>query len=368
MLTYGLEKLIQKGLAEFQTFTFGAGGVGRIPVPDGSFIIITDFDYFYFADNPPTSIIGDPAKSILTLFTDDPIAPFDVWWQFGTPFVPPGVGVAVTIDPNDLPGSTILFQNFLNTYFPGFTCALLHDNPISFLSITVTSTTPGAQFNGQIPTIKTTALGGYSISSFFGGTANQSTAEDWKAVGHHQLEFRSSKSRNHYMISENLNLFQLGQVLQAEGFPFFVNVEGVYHKDTYLVHTDDVQINILRVPVPTDWTPLAIYSPLNAESRENAIPVGYGTGAGGLPTLRRVDFSAGGLEFYYPLTDKFTKILGANNLGQSEFKVDAKLGRELSDPTVPTDAITNGKTYPVINIGYVLVNIEFNEFVKSSGG
>lgn len=50
MLTTGLESWIQKGKAEFKTFCFGGSGVGTIPIPKNKFIIITDFDYFYFSD------------------------------------------------------------------------------------------------------------------------------------------------------------------------------------------------------------------------------------------------------------------------------------------------------------------------------
>lgn len=50
MITTYLEKLIHSGLAKYNTFVFGTGGVGQIPVEPGSSIVITDFIYFNFCD------------------------------------------------------------------------------------------------------------------------------------------------------------------------------------------------------------------------------------------------------------------------------------------------------------------------------
>lgn len=363
MLTPGLERLIQKGLAQYQTFVFGASGDGRIPVPDGSFIIITDFDYFYFLDNPPQSIPGSPAVSKFVNFYTDPTLTFKVTWEVppGTPPVPP----QVNITPNDLPGSTINFQNYLDAFFPGLYCVLV-DNLGSDLTIEVYD--PSGFYDGYTPAVTTTAVGGYSINTFTGYAPPGSTVSDLYQVGTHQLEFRSEKSRNHFLISEQWHLFSFIPV-GAEGQAFFYNVSGFYHRDVYLVHSQDVQINILRVPPPESWTPFTEYQVNQPKSQENAIPVGYGIGVGTLPAIKRVNFLGGaGLEFYYPLTDKFTQIPGSVNNGQSEFKVNAILGRELADPTAPITPINNGKNYPLINIGYVLVNMDYNEYVKSSGG
>lgn len=58
MLYRGLEELIQKGKAQYKTFTFGGSGVATIPVPNNTFIIIVDFDYWHFIDPNPVGACG----------------------------------------------------------------------------------------------------------------------------------------------------------------------------------------------------------------------------------------------------------------------------------------------------------------------
>jgi len=50
MLTPYLEKLIHQGKASFKTFVCGQSGSNRLPVGDNSWIIITGFTYYNFAD------------------------------------------------------------------------------------------------------------------------------------------------------------------------------------------------------------------------------------------------------------------------------------------------------------------------------
>jgi len=54
MLTTGLERAIQKGMAFYKTFALGGSGVGTIPVSKNKFIVIIDFTYFPFVDQPPS--------------------------------------------------------------------------------------------------------------------------------------------------------------------------------------------------------------------------------------------------------------------------------------------------------------------------
>jgi hypothetical protein len=356
MLTRGLEEAIQKGLAQYKTFVFGAGGVGRIPVPDESFIIITGFKYFYFIDTITDPLIA-PAPAVSTFQVDGGASAFILSYQINGQ---PGVS-NIPIDPADVGQSFANFQSFLDGAFPGFTVSG------SFLAgiwtFTVTTTTPGNIYNGITPALSTfPPLPFPLVESFHDGSPGFVSLQQIIANATHQLEFRSTKSRNHYLIRENFNIFT-GEIFGAPPYALFWNVNGYYEQDCYLVHTEDVQINILKVPPVEEWA--TGYFNLAEKSQEFASPVGYGIGVAGLPTINVLDFNGAVFppELYHPLTDKFTDLPGD---AQDEFKVNADSGRELTDPVTPNAGINNGRNYPLVNIEYVLINKDYNDYVKNS--
>jgi hypothetical protein len=53
MITPNLVELIEKGDAQYKTWTTGATGSARIPVPKNNYIVITDFHYSHFVDRTP---------------------------------------------------------------------------------------------------------------------------------------------------------------------------------------------------------------------------------------------------------------------------------------------------------------------------
>lgn len=210
MLPSGLEAWIQKGKAQYKTFVLGGSGVGTIPIPTSKFIIITDFDYFPFIDNP----------------------------------------------------------------------------------------------------------GHASLHRIF------------------QVSFSSQKSKNHYVIRSNNNLFH-------------------FQRDCYLVHEGDVNIDIVSVPPSLLWT--TTYLPLPPISQEQPLPVGYGIA--GEPAVRKIDFSP--TESYLPLTKKRDDIAVTNY--REQFRVDVNTDNKLNDVTIGNDY-----SFPLMNIGYVEFNMRANEFVMAS--
>jgi len=225
MLTANLESWIQKGKAEFKTFSFGGSGVGTIPVPTNHFIIITDFDYFYFSD--------------------------------------------------------------------------------------------------------------------------VETESDFARRSVFQLSFRSQKSNNHFIIRNGIT--PVGEGVIITFFP--------YHKDCYLTHEGNVQIDIVNVPTTTGWAITTL--PLPAKSNEAPQPVGYGIG--GQPAVRRIDFS--GTENYLPLT-KLRDDIASGNFYREQFKVDVNAANKLNPPF--TGSHLGNFSYPIVNVSYVLFNMNLNEFVQAS--
>lgn len=356
MLTPGLESLIGKGIAQYKTFTFGAGGVTRIPVPKGSFIIITDFDYFHFIDKPDNDIPGTPASALFSW--DTLAASTDVTWQLnGVPAVPPIITFNTAVPLQ----AQIDFQAFLNANFPGFSCTvqLIGGVPNQW-SVVVDTTTPGTQYNLQTPVVTFDPAPIVSaVGDFNGGTDGSTSIENVIANSTHQLEFRSEKSSNHYVIREDVEITNFAPITGSPGL--FYNVRGMYHRDCYLVHTEPVQIDIIKVPTPDTWT--VDYGRLDQRSQEASLPRGYGQDPGGLNTVRQATFSVG--ERYKPLTPGFTGTLAGAS--QDQLKFNVALGRELEDPSIPLiQDISNGRNYPIVNVGYVLINQDYNDYVKSS--
>jgi len=462
MLTTGLESLIGKGLAQYKTFTFGAGGVGRIPVPKASFIVIIDFDYFHFVDKPDTVTEATPATAYFSFQTEEDNT--DVTWSLnGEPPVPSIIDYDI-LNPLQ---TQVDFQTYLNANFPGFSVSIAlltltnvvnvtgvtvpfipgqwdytatgddlstyqggidtntlvwdgvmltpvvnqwvwlgtmtsngdgtynlfadlldgitaevigsitgtfnsNNNTMTFViteitgyewQTTVTTSTPGQQYNGQSPTITYDPLPtSSSENAFINGSAGTTSIANVLKKSAHQLEFRSRKSRNHYVIREDIEIFNRTPFTGLEN-DFTYNVRGYYHRDTYLVHTESVQVNIINISVPESWA--VNYGASSSKSQEENLPVGYGqVGIVNLPTVQEATLN-GVNERYKPLTPEFTDPLGG--AAQEQFKFNTEAGRELQNPSIPLiDGYSNGRNYPIVNIGYVLINQDYNDFVKPS--
>lgn len=165
----------------------------------------------------------------------------------------------------------------------------------------------------------------------------------------YQLQFRSRKSTNHFIIRN-------GALVGKDSPVFMFSLLGSMKFDTYLVEEGDVQIDIVRVPPVSGWT--TNYSPLPSKSNEAPQPVGYGIG--GQPAVREIDFSP--TETYLPLTHLRDDLL--SNFYREQFKVNVNAANKLND-IVPGNQVEN-YGYPIVNVSYVEFNMNLNQFVQAS--
>lgn len=369
MLYPGLERLIQKGKAQYHTFCLGASGVGTIPCPEGSFVILTDYDWFPFIDVPPAVPASPAVGSILLQQTNGLVQ--DI--QFDFPPFPSLTVIGIVWGNNLATQAAVDLAIIADINFVGWTCVVTtKPDPIIpntvIVSFVFTTPTPGTIYNGVVISIVNLSLPPDPVTiiqaPFTGGSDGEELKpEDILDRSVHQLEFKSMKSRNHYIIRDDV-------FLTVSDGRFSLNCVGKFHRDIYLVHTSNVQINILNVPPVSSW--VTNYSQLPAKSQEFPPPSGYGQGAVGFPAVRETIFdSAGGTQQYINLTqfrDDLPAIPGQN---RNEFKVDVNLLNILGDPTAggPINSFFfNGPLYPILNVGYVLVNMNYNDFVSSSNG
>lgn len=370
MLSAGLEAVIQKGKATMHTFTYGGGAVGHINVPQNKFIIIHHFDYWHFIDVPEVPE-ASPASANIAWKTFPDAGPFTAFFDFGT------IGNFFAVqDFSDQATSLATVQALWLVLMPGGSSTGAFDPLFGLLVYTFTTSTPGTVWNGQPATMASTGIvpppGFVSFPGVFARGADAIMTPGLFLTHHtHQLEFRSKKSRNHFVIQEPVVLFpsQATPPPISDGNTFFVYMGGtVYEKDTYLVHNESVQINVLGVPDVDVWG--VNFSQLALESQENPLPVGYGIAGAGLNTARQILFNPAGvpadIEQYLPLSAEFESILPITGSYRNQFKVDANSQNQLFNPKNKGGIYGNFPTYPLINIDYVLVDMNYNEFVKGT--
>lgn len=365
MLTTGLEAAIQKGIAQAMTFTFGAGGVARLQVPKNHFIVIHHYDFFHFLDQPdPTG--GDPALGSVQV-TPIVLPPFNAQLDFQSY----GTTANFIFDPADLITTAANAQAALTALLPGWTVvvsAVLGDVLFEFAT-----TAPGAAFNGIIPSMISAGIAPGQIDvAFIDGTAGFVTPNMILARNIHQFTIRSKKSRNHWVIPADIELLATKQITDGDETTvseFIINPKGYYSKDCYLVHEDSVQFDITTALSDQEWD-IRNFSLLPNKSQEYPVPDGYGqTGAASaFATLREVWFSkVAANQQYLPLSEQFETIAANAARGyRDQLKFDVTADTILNPPGNSYDIHKCGRTYPVVNIDYVLVNCPANEFVKGS--
>lgn len=150
----------------------------------------------------------------------------------------------------------------------------------------------------------------------------------------YQVEFRSGLSQNHFIIRQPIT-------------------QGAYQRNIYLVHSENVQIDIVNVPSPAGWA--TNFSALPEKSQESREPVGYGIN--GISAVRQINFSAD--EAYMPLTKLRDTLTPANY--REQFRADVNAVNRLNNPQG-----TNDFFYPIMNVGYVLFEVNYNQYVKGT--
>jgi hypothetical protein len=142
-----------------------------------------------------------------------------------------------------------------------------------------------------------------------------------------------------------------------EGNNFIVPVVPETKFDTYQVHSTDVHIDIWRLPDFSNW--VMSISRLSDMTAEQPGPLGYGTQNNGpyQNVLRSIEFSGVGTEKFVPYGNNQGVPLTAG--WREQFFGNIDNNTFLNPPA--TGSIDCNYTYPIINIGYVLVNRAFDK-------
>jgi len=122
---------------------------------------------------------------------------------------------------------------------------------------------------------------------------------------------------------------------------------------------------VMCVPDVDAWA--VTMNTLSDKSQEVGNPEGYGQGAGGQNTAREIIFDAAfNTQQYLPLTSQFddTPIIPFEY--RDQFKVDGNFLNALNNPKNKAGVRGSFKTYPLVNIEYIVVNMNYTKFLQSS--
>lgn len=350
MITPLIEQLIIRGIAKYDTFCFGGAATGAIPVDRDEVLIITSFDYWHFVD----AVAQSPGSFAISNSKFEMVIPdqqFIIGWTLSGQPTPP---VFVTFDPFDIPLTNTRFQNFLNANFPGFTCSItLVGNE---WSVVVRTTIPGNAYNTLVPDLQSDESFLSNLpGAFAGGTApTPPLSEQYKAGATHKLTLSSKAARYLFTVREQTD------ILALTGGGYYANTKGYYHCDTYCVFTENVDINISRVPLPNTWTG-STYNKLPNNTGQKPVPAGYGSELQptALKSLYLIQMSVG--ETYYPLSFNIT---GVNSGTMEQFDPNTN-NRALYNPTESDGVGGNTPNYPLIN--FTCVRIKSKDFEALKG-
>jgi len=172
----------------------------------------------------------------------------------------------------------------------------------------------------------------------------------------YQIEFQSNKSQNHFVLRSDLriDIAAGAETAIATGSTTF---------NTYLVHLDDVNVIVIKEN-PFPWTTSLGDIPPGLSGQPP--PLGTEAGVkGAFPVILDIEY-AGALAVSNPLTSKFhTKVGGpGNQYNGLRFSVTAT--SKFSGLGFPNVNNSGPGSYPIINVGYVLVNKNPGDKVQGS--
>lgn len=156
----------------------------------------------------------------------------------------------------------------------------------------------------------------------------------------HQLSFKSKKSKNHFIIRDQLNTLGVNTPTQIN------NVNGYYRKETFLIHTGNVIVQIVTALPTTGVLSVAGHAPGQLGPEEP--PLGYGTATPILQTVNESDALAS--TQYDPLTVDFTPFTLATPFNVSQLLIPVTAESALK-PTF--DGPAGQRSYPIVNVTYV---------------
>jgi len=193
--------------------------------------------------------------------------------------------------------------------------------------------------------------------------------EDIRATSVHQITFRSTKSTNRFMVKNPERIDQTGAMGPPQDV---VQINGYAQFDTYLMHENNIFVEILHQPGDNNNAIASILIPRT--SNNVTPPLGYGVEGNGFPVVAAFGQSGGALDIVaeLPLTSEFTPdfIVGPNE-GQKAVNNKQFL---VADDTVfeppfsggfPGDG-TEQRVLPIMNIGYVEIRRKSDTQVQST--
>lgn len=209
MIPKQLERLILKGLAEYRVFNQAFGSFGTIPLPPMQTAIITNIIWYPFL-NPIKPILdgpiipGTPAVGSIDLSFEGPIGPPPTF--LSNLNIPGPNIIAVTWDIVNPANTQANIQAGLDAIFgPGtWLCSFTIVTPGVDVFWSITTSTPGTAYNGEVMTIDTIPADFSQGPAPFSGGSQGTVIADFLTYGdlfnynEYQLKIDGKKTKNYY--------------------------------------------------------------------------------------------------------------------------------------------------------------------------
>ena len=231
--------------------------------------------------------------------------------------------------------------------------SLIHDGVAKYNTWTVAGT---GSCRLPVPSDCYVVITDFHISHFVDRDLLDPAFDFQKALANcaHHLRFKSASDSYMY------NLRSPFKMEFFDGIDYLVPNDSETSYDTYQVHTTDVHIDIWRLADFKTW--LLSVAKLANKTAEPAGPMGYGT-VNNTPSwnvVRQIDLSGAGNAEYIPYGQK--QDIALNPGWREQFFSDIDNTTLLFPPdTVAPDGII---TFPIVNIGFVLVKQPFDRKKK----
>lgn len=205
----------------------------------------------------------------------------------------------------------------------------------------------------EVPDGKTVVITDITYFHFVDARVNEAdpNTPDWNGATVHSMSLYSQQKRDVFGIREWLN-----KTLDGTPTPGILedrkNVGGHVHFNTFLVHTDKVLIDIVRMPTVQSWTNITTELPPNVQQfNPKRPPLGQGKDPNGVGGISKYQLSA-----TIEIRDYARRPPTAGyNQSKPGWYVPINNSTALNQPT--NDADNSGMLqFPIVNIAYVTIN------------
>jgi hypothetical protein len=190
--------------------------------------------------------------------------------------------------------------------------------------------------------------------------ANLRTVDDLRTIfsrALHNVTFKSGQTRFIYAFRTNCRVYSFTDNLLAVTWAV-MPMNDAETVNCYQLHQSDVNIAIFGNRAADGWGIINDFN--DFKSNSEAAPAGYGNNvSGGFTTIQSIDFENGfgGAAQYLPLATK--SVVAPNSSYRNEFRGNVNVGTKLNTIN-QTFLQQTGYTFPIINIGYVLIKEPYN--------